>query len=89
MKKLKKIPVFKSIAEEAEFWDTHDITEYLSEMKHVDIEFAPRQPKEETIVIRVHAGLKRRLEQVAQQQGLALSTLIRTWFIERVRSYDK
>ncbi len=29
MSKLKKIPRFRSEAEEAEFWATHDSTEYI------------------------------------------------------------
>lgn len=83
--KIKKIPIFKNVAEEAGFWDTHDVTEYISEMKAVDVEFTPRLSKEETIVIRVQSGLKARLEKIAISQGLGLSTLIRMWFIEKVR----
>ncbi|MBU1110425.1 BrnA antitoxin family protein [Patescibacteria group bacterium] len=41
-----KIPTFKTIKEEAKFWDTHDITDYLSEMKSVEVEFVvPREKK--------------------------------------------
>jgi len=41
------IPKFKSYAQEAAFWDSHDVTDYLDEMKFVDIEFLPRKKKEE------------------------------------------
>jgi len=29
----KKIPKFKNYKEEAKFWDTHDISDYIDEMK--------------------------------------------------------
>ena len=32
-----KIPKFKSIAEEAAFWDSHDTTEFEQEMKPVKV----------------------------------------------------
>ena len=37
-----KIPEFKNYKDEAEFWDTHDVTDYLKEMKLEDVEFLPR-----------------------------------------------
>jgi len=36
-----KIPEFQSREEEAEFWDTHDITDYLEEMRPVKVRFSP------------------------------------------------
>jgi hypothetical protein len=32
-----KIPVFHSVEEEAEFWDTHDFTDFLDESSAVEI----------------------------------------------------
>ena len=36
---MKKIPKFKTEKEEADFWATHDSTEYLSETKEVRVKF--------------------------------------------------
>jgi len=36
----RRIPEFKSIEEEAEFWDTHDTTEFEEEFKPVTVRFA-------------------------------------------------
>ncbi|MGQ9628521.1 MAG: CopG family antitoxin [Anaerolineae bacterium] len=36
-----KIPEFKSYEEEAEFWATHDSTDYLDDMEPVEIEIDP------------------------------------------------
>jgi hypothetical protein len=38
--KKSRIPEFKSYAEEAEFWDTHDFTEFENETHPVDVHFA-------------------------------------------------
>lgn len=79
------IPDFKSYAEEAEFWDTHDVTDYLDEMKFADIEFLPRRKKEETVTIRMETKLKEKLEKLARSYGVNLSTLTRMWIIEKLR----
>jgi predicted DNA binding CopG/RHH family protein len=84
-KKYKKIPNFKSIPEEAEFWDTHSFTDYLPLLKDVKVVYKPTQPKEDVIIVRVQTGLKKRLEKKAEQEGLPLSTMLRTWFIKMLR----
>lgn len=85
MRKTKKIPQFKSIAEEAKFWDTHDVTDYLTEMKEVKVDFKLEAPKEETLAIRVQPGLKQSLENIAESYGVNVSTLARIWLIEKLR----
>lgn len=87
--KKKKIPKFKNIAEEAKFWDTHDVTDYLGEMKFVDVEFVPRVKKEKVLTIRIESKLKDDAEKIARHHGLSLSSLMRMWFIEKLREYAK
>jgi len=79
------IPKFKNIKEEADFWDKNDVTDFLSEMKKVKVEYAPKILKEENIVIRVQPKMKKRLEILAENSGLTLSTMLRMWFVERLR----
>ena len=38
-RKKSRIPEFKTIEEEAEFWDTHDTTDYEDEFKPVKVRF--------------------------------------------------
>jgi len=85
MKNKKMIPKFKNIKEEADFWDKNDVTDFLSEMKKVKVEYAPKILKEENIVIRVQPKMKKRLEILAENSGLTLSTMLRMWFVERLR----
>lgn len=88
MTRAKKIPKFKTIAEEARFWDTHDVSDFLSEMKEVKLAFDPVAPKEETLTIRVQSALKRRLEKIARGYGVNLSTLLRIWFIDKLKETE-
>ena len=83
--KKNKIPKFKNYVEEANFWDTHDVTDYLDEMKFTDVEFVPRQKKEQTVTIRIESKLKNKMENVARNSGVNLSTLARMWLIEKLR----
>jgi len=39
------IPEFKTIQEEAEFWHTHDVGEYLNDFKRIDVELQLEKPK--------------------------------------------
>jgi len=88
MVKSKKIPKFKTITEEARFWDTHDVADYLGEMKETKAVFDPSAAKEEFLTIRVQANLKRRLEKMAGNYGVNLSTLLRIWFIDKARETE-
>lgn len=79
------LPKFKTIKEEAEFWDTHDITDYISEMKPVKVFFQPENKKQETIVLRIQSNTKQRLQAIAEAKHLPLSTLLRLWLIEKIK----
>ncbi len=55
------IPSFTSIKEEAEFWDTHEITDYLDEFKIIDGVFlADKGEKKTVMTIRIAQRLNRK-----------------------------
>jgi predicted DNA binding CopG/RHH family protein len=83
--KLNKIPEFKNMREEANFWDKNDISDFLPEMKKTKMVYKKKTNKEEMVVVRVQTDIKNRLEKVADSQGLALSTMLRMWFIDRLK----
>lgn len=88
MKKKKfKFPDFHKMSyeEEANWWDTHDITDYWDELEDVDIVFDLKKPRDETLILRLQKELKDRLEKVARSRGLNISTLARMWLIEKLR----
>ncbi len=86
MKTLKKIPEFKNLKEEAAFWDRHDINDYFPEIKEIKASYLAKLPKEETVVVRLQKNLKKRLERIAKNKDVSLSTLLRMWCIEKANS---
>ena len=81
----KKIPKFKSIKEEAKFWDSHDVTDYLSLLKPVSLKVKLEDKKDQILTIRVQPTLKNRMEKIANNYGINLSTLARIWLIDKLK----
>jgi hypothetical protein len=83
--KKKSIPDFKSRQEMAEWFDTHDMTDF--DFKPVNVKFELEKPQEETVVFRLHTGVKRYLERLARSKGLNLSSLLRMWVMEKIQTH--
>jgi len=86
LKKKSKIPKFKTYEEEANFWDTHDFTEFLEELEKVEIVFDLDKPRDETLILRLQKDVKDKLTKVARGKGLNTSTLARMWLIEKLQA---
>lgn len=84
----KKFPNFNKMTykEEANWWDTHDITDYEGETEDVEIVFEVDKPRDETLILRLQKNMKRKLEKAARSKGLNVSTLARMWLMERLQS---
>lgn len=78
----KHTPKFKTIQEEAEFWDTHDFTDYLHEVTLVSAPINEDEPKT-TMSFRVPVSLKKRVDAMARKVHLSTSDLLRLWMIEK------
>lgn len=85
MKKVSKIPKFKTIEEEAHFWDTHSFVDFEDELEEVEIMVDLAKPRDDTIVVRVQKSLKDQMERAAEKKGINVSTLARIWFSEKLR----
>jgi hypothetical protein len=81
--KLSRIPDFKSVEEETEFWDTHDITDFLDELRPVRVRFSPNLSTGMTV--RLDPADREALGRIAAEQGVGPSTLVRMWIKERLR----
>ena len=77
-----RIPVFGSRQDEAEFWDSHDITDYLDELRPIKVRFAKNLS--EGITIRFDPETLDRLRQEAKKKGIGPTTLARMWILERL-----
>ena len=80
-----KTPKFASLQEEADFWDTHDSTDYLDDTTEVDVTFVDARPRKTQISLRLDPQTIAQLKAVAARQGIGYQTLIRMWVMERLR----
>lgn len=78
----KPIPPFKTLDEEAEFWDTHDTADFgkvpLLSLPLLETE------KEDSLTVRLQKTVKVKLSRVARAKGISVGTLSRMWLIERL-----
>ena len=81
-RKKSRIPEFKTIEEEAEFWDTHDTTDYEDEFKPVKVRFADKLF--DRVTIPVDADTLAQLDALAREQELNATALARRWVLERL-----
>ena len=77
-----RIPVFISIEEEAEFWDTHDSTEFEDEWEPVDVEISPTVRSRFFLHAEVDHATLRRVRELARTQGLTANELARCWVLD-------
>lgn len=79
-----RLPEFKDEKEEAEFWETHDSTEFLEETEPVEVTFVDARPPKKQISIRLDPEAIGRLKAIAARKGVGYQTLIRMWVMERL-----
>lgn len=87
VKKVKKNTItplkpFKSLDEEANFWDTHSIVDEINDGTLVGFHQAN---KTHTITIRFQPELLQKLRDKAFKQGIGPTTLARMWILERLQ----
>jgi len=79
-----KVPKFKNLKEEREFWDTHDSTDYLEDFEVAkDVVFV--RPKKEVISLRLEPKVIKKLKQLADKEGLPPTTYARMLIIKSIR----
>src|SRR3990172_10061719 len=86
-RKKSRIPKFKSYEEQANWWDTHDTTEFEDEFKPVKLEVI--KPLIHILGVRLDAKTIDRLSQLGDEMGVGPSTLVRMWIMEKLKSFSK
>jgi predicted DNA binding CopG/RHH family protein len=86
MNKLKIIPTFKSEDEEADFWATHDSTDYFDMSKAIiNPSFPNLKPSTKTITIRVSESLLASLKMIANKKDVPYQSLVKMFLDEKVK----
>lgn len=82
------IPPFKTLDEEADFWDTHD-TSPLFKNPNFPLERLPllETEKEASVTIRVQKSVKAKIEHIARKKGINASTLARMWLVDKLAQF--
>ncbi len=85
MKKLKKVPNFKTEQEEREFWESRDSSEYLDLSKAERAVLPNLKPSTKTISLRLPEGLLNRIKVEANKRDMPYQSLIKVWLAKDVQ----
>ena len=96
----KHIPIFKNEDEEAEFWATHSMTDYLHELKETDDVFVlspalskkiRERAKRRMISLRLAEWEIQKSKDAAKARGIPYQALLREWIDAGIRAahFDK
>jgi len=80
----KPIPQFRDEAEEREFWETHDTSDYLDWSRGQLIAFPNLRPSTTTISLRLPAPLLADLRVLANKRDVPYQSLLKVFLAERV-----
>lgn len=76
-----QIPLTDSIEELAQFWDTHDVTDFEDQLEEVKETVFER---ETLISIHLPSQEIKKVREIATSQGIDYRHLIREWVLEKV-----
>ncbi|MGH7775407.1 MAG: CopG family antitoxin [Candidatus Binatia bacterium] len=80
-----KIPKTDSIEELAQFWDTHDLTDFEDQLENVPERVFERKP-ETMIPVRLRRQEIEAMRRVAKTKGVREAALLRQWVREKLRN---
>jgi predicted DNA binding CopG/RHH family protein len=84
MSKPKKIPEFKTEAEERAFWESHDSADYLDWQQAKPVVLPKLKPSTKTISLRLPEALLDRIKIEANKRDMPYQSLIKAWLAEDV-----
>jgi predicted DNA binding CopG/RHH family protein len=83
-KKLKPIPDFRTEAEEREFWESHDSTDYVDWSKAQRMRFPNLKLSTQSISLRLPEALLERIKIAANKRDVPYQSLIKVWLAEKI-----
>jgi predicted DNA binding CopG/RHH family protein len=89
MNKPKKIPKFKTSAEEAKFWQTHDSTDYIDWTEANRASFPSLKPSTETISLRLPLDLLVKIKVLANKEDVPYQSLMKILLANGIKSLRK
>jgi predicted DNA binding CopG/RHH family protein len=90
MKKLKKIPKFKTAFAEHDFWQEQDSVDYIDWSKAKYAQFTNLKPSTKTISLRVPESLLNEIKILANKEDVPYQSLMKVLLAQGVkRAYSK
>ena len=83
-KHLKPIPKFKTEAEEAKFWNSHDSTQYIDWLKAPRGVFPNLKPSSQSVSLRIPANILARIKVQANQLDVPYQSLMKQYIANGV-----
>ncbi len=83
-KQFKRIPRFKTEAQERRFWESHDSTEYINWSQAERVSLPNLKPSTQTISLRLPTPLLERIKIEANKRDVPYQSLIKVWLKEKV-----
>ena len=81
---MKKIPKFKTVDEERDFWERHDFTDFVEDTEEAKTQFV--RPKRVQVTFRLDPQDMKKIKEVAEEKGLSYTALVRMWVKEKLGS---
>lgn len=95
MMRPRALPRFKSAAQEARFWETHDIADYWAQLRRVDETFVPapalarrirERPRKRLLSLRLETRQIETAKKIARRKRVPYQTLLREWIARAIRA---
>lgn len=85
MSKVKKIPKFKTEAEERAFWEKHNSSEYVDWKNAQSVSLPNLKPSTKTISLRLPESLLDSIKIEANKRDMPYQSLIKAWLSDDVK----
>jgi predicted DNA binding CopG/RHH family protein len=85
MSKAKKIPKFKTEAEERAFWEKNDSSDYVDWSQAQSVSMPNLKPSTKTISLRLPESLLDSIKIEANKRDIPYQSLIKAWLSEDVK----
>jgi predicted DNA binding CopG/RHH family protein len=81
--RLKRVPKFATEAEEREFWESHDTTDYVDWSRARAVSFPNLRPSTKTISLRLPEDVLDAIRNHARKLDVPYQSLMKLWLAER------
>jgi len=85
MSKAKRVPNFKTEAEERAFWENHDSSDYVDWKQAESVSMPNLKPSTKTISLRLPEGLLDSIKIEANKRDMPYQSLIKSWLADDVK----